>query len=269
MSLIPGFFLDCVVAIGVRAHNRINWIGTGFVVAPGEGQETFLVTNRHVLKGNDHVFLRFNYFQELKSKDYLVEFSPKGQAVWLGHEEEKIDVAAFRIDQKILKDEGIRLFFFQLDKNALLVADMSRVGLSEGDSVFFLGFPMGLVSDVKKYNHVIARNAVLSRVKDVFNSERNNFIIDGNVMPGNSGSPVITRPEIIAIEGTKPFSKACLIGVLKGYIPYADIAVSKQTGRERIRFEENSGLAIVETVDSIKETINLFFKKSIIKQDKI
>lgn len=259
MSLIPSFYLDCVVAIGVQAHHRTQWMGTGFIV--GIGDHTFLVTNRHVLKGHARILLRFNYFQELKSKDYLVEFSPKGNVVWLAHPDEKIDVAAFKIDQKVLKDDGMKLFSFDLEKNVMMVKAMATEGISEGDSVFFLGFPMGLVSDEKKYNHVISRHAILSRVKDVFNGERNNFIIDGNVMPGNSGSPVITKPEAIAIEGTKPLNKSLLIGVIKGYIPYADVAVSKQTGRERVRFEENSGLAIVETVDSIRDTILLFFKK--------
>ena len=43
--------------------------------------------------------------------------------------------------------------------------------------------------------------------------------------------------------------------MVKSYIPYQDTAVSQQTGRTRITFEENSGLAAVEGVQAIIETI--------------
>ena len=54
MALIPHFYMEAVVSIGIRNENTINWIGTGFfVIEPfndNEGQP-FMVTNRHVLQG--------------------------------------------------------------------------------------------------------------------------------------------------------------------------------------------------------------------------
>lgn len=49
--------------------------------------------------------------------------------------------------------------------------------------------------------------------------------------------------------------RAALIGIVKSYIPFQDVAISQQTKRPRVIFEENSGLANVETVDKILETI--------------
>jgi hypothetical protein len=51
-----------------------------------------------------------------------------------------------------------------------------------------------------------------------------------------------------------------LIGVVRGFIPYTDVAVSQQTLRPRVTFEENSGLAEVIPVDQVNETIVEYLK---------
>jgi hypothetical protein len=81
------------------------------------------------------------------------------------------------------------------------------------------------------------------------------FLIDAFVFPGNSGGPVVSAVDITAITGTKAQNTAYLIGMVKGYVPYDDVAVSQQTGRPRMVSEENSGLAEVIPVDFINETI--------------
>lgn len=63
------------------------------------------------------------------------------------------------------------------------------------------------------------------------------------------------KPEITAIQGTAANGKAYLIGVVSDYKPYIDTAVSQQTHRARITFEENSGLADVIPMDRVDETI--------------
>lgn len=64
----------------------------------------------------------------------------------------------------------------------------------------------------------------------------------------------------MAIKGTKSQNAAYLIGIVKGYVPYQDVAYSLQTMRPRITFEENSGLAAVHPVDYIQETITEHIK---------
>jgi hypothetical protein len=75
------------------------------------------------------------------------------------------------------------------------------------------------------------------------------------VFPGNSGGPVFLEPSLLAIDGTKANNRAYLLGVVRSYIPYTDIAISPQTGHARVTFEENSGLAEVIPVDRINEAI--------------
>ena len=65
------------------------------------------------------------------------------------------------------------------------------------------------------------------------------------------GGPVVLRPAAISIQDTKATGRAYLIGIIKSYVPYRDVAVSQRTGNPRVIFEENSGLAAV----CIEETI--------------
>jgi len=60
---------------------------------------------------------------------------------------------------------------------------------------------------------------------------------------------------MLAIDGTKRNSSAYLLGVVRDFISYIDVAVSPQTQRSRVTFEENSGLAEVVPVDRINEAI--------------
>jgi hypothetical protein len=86
------------------------------------------------------------------------------------------------------------------------------------------------------------------------------FMIDSFVFPGNSGGPVVLKPDMFAIQGTKSQSKAALIGVVTDYRPYTDVAISPQTHRARVLFEENSGLADVLPIDYVEDTIRAWSK---------
>jgi hypothetical protein len=114
---------------------------------------------------------------------------------------------------------------------------------------------MGLVSPDRQY--VICRSGVLARIRDYLDGHAQDYMIDVPVFPGNSGGPVILCPSAIAINGTNPISESSLVGIVKSYVPYTDVAISPQTNRPRISFEENSGLAMVESLDSIVETVQL------------
>lgn len=143
----------------------------------------------------------------------------------------------------------------------MYLSDMQADGVSEGDSIFVLGFPLGIVSAQSK--HVISRSGSIARIRDVLANQESCFLIDANIFPGNSGGPVVTRPEISSIQGTQAINKAALVGIVKSYVPFKDIAISQQTGNPRVIFEENSGLAIVETTDNIKSTVELCYQQKI------
>ena len=43
------------------------------------------------------------------------------------------------------------------------------------------------------------------------------------------------------------------IGIIGEYLPYQEVAISTQTGRPRVVFEENTGLSRVWSVNFIRE----------------
>ena len=264
MSLLPPFYLDTVVAIGVGDDQATRkWIGTGFIVGKPidvsvelaqRQYSIYIVTNKHVLNNVSRIYVKFNSENDPLSMDYAIDLTdPTGARTSIGHPNLDTDVAVIWINGQILRNEGRILQFIQLENHSFSRADLLARMTTEGDRIFVLGYPMGLVAADRQY--VICRSGCYARIRDFLENRKTDYLIDASVFPGNSGGPVISCPSAISIQGTIPNDKANLIGIVKAYLPYQDVAVSQQTGRARIVFEENTGLTIVESVDSINETI--------------
>lgn len=103
----------------------------------------------------------------------------------------------------------------------------------------------------------ICRLGCIARVADAFVTPQKTeaYLVDAQTFPGNSGGPIVSRPEHISIDGTPKNTSSNLIGILSAYIPYRETLYSRQTGRDRMVQEENSGLTIVHPVDRIKEVV--------------
>lgn len=264
MALIPNQFIDAVVAIGVATDSpgAPQWIGTGFLVgrlvSKGEGQrgyQLFLVTNKHVLAGKQSILFRFSLEESGQAKDFRYSLTNSGgNSTWSGHPSDDVDVAVIALSPAELRDLGTKVAFFQEDEDFFTITRMGEAGVSEGDAVFVLGFPMGIVSD--DWKDVIVRGGTIARVRDALAGRAKTFLVDCQVFPGNSGGPVITKPELIGLPSTKQNNQAALVGIVTSYLLYEDIAVSLQTNKPRVVFQENSGLTQVVPVDSIIEAMD-------------
>lgn len=268
MSLIPAFFMDSVVSIGidVTENNKIirHCIGTGFLLAKMIEKDkgyVFLVTNRHVFGENKRIFLRFNSQQNLTTKDFCVDlYSKEGIKLFSEHPDSKIDIASIKINTDILADQKYKFGTFIINEHTLSLAEMNKNGIGEGSLVYVLGYPMNLV-DIS-INSPICRLGCISRIRDAYsNNSAFNFIIDSQIFPGNSGGPVINRLELTSLQGTENITTTNLIGIVHSYIPYLDSLKSVQTGRIVSTTQENSGLALVHPVDRILETVNEELKR--------
>lgn len=266
MALIPPFFLDCVVTIGTGSDpNEREWKASGFLYGERIGTDDadeqkyriYLVSNRHVFEeiSEESIYLRFNPKDVHEAvHDYELPLIDKnGQRVWVAHPDPEIDVAVTNINYRLLREHAMQVNFFRGDVHGADIKELSELGITEGDFLYVLGFPMGLVG--QKRNVVIVRNGTIARIRDVVNGMEPEYLIDSFVFPGNSGGPVVSKPESIAITGTKAQSSAYLIGIVKSAVKYRDVAISIQTRRPRVIFEENSGLADVHPIDYIYETI--------------
>jgi Trypsin-like peptidase domain len=260
MALLPPFFLDTVVAVGVGDDSsQRRWIASGFLYgvpvtaatpATPSTYRLWLVTNKHVLSNHSSVFLKFNSARDGSSADYPIFLkSSEGTLLWIGHPNESTDVAVIFLNAQFLQENSRRFAFFEADHHCMARSEMRERGLTEGDRCFVLGYPMGLVSAHRQY--VICRSGVFARIRDYLDEHTTDYLVDAPVFPGNSGGPVILCPS------ANPIPRSALVGIVKAYVPYIDTAISPQTGRPRITFEENSGLSSVEPLDAIVDTIAL------------
>ncbi len=183
--------------------------------------------------------------------------NPDGTNTWFSHPNPSIDISVIRLNPQYLHDHWLATSFFGADQHAADIAKLKEIEMSVGEGVFVLGFPMGLSGSAKR-NYVIARRGSIARISDLLESTASTFLIDAFVFPGNSGGPVVSVANFNAIEGTKAQSRVYLIGVVRAYLPYEDVALSQQTGQVRKISQENSGLAEVVPVDYINETIKAF-----------
>lgn len=267
MAIIPNFFLNAVVALGIDGvDGEKHWIGTGFIVGRKEQDNQslsthYIVTNKHVIKKQRYVYVRFNSLGGTLVKDYKVDlYDAKDTPVFSSHPNDKTDIIAFQIlPQTLIKDKSI-WGSFDLDEHSLMLEQMQSTGVEEGTLVYALGFPMDLVESIKA---PICRLGCISRVKDAFLLKKGTpvYLVDAQTFPGNSGGPIVSRPECISIDGTTHNTSANLIGILSSYIPYRETLYSRQTGNARMIQEENSGLTVVHPVDRIKEVVELEWER--------
>ncbi len=262
MALIPAYYLDAVVSIGQLDKDGYKSLATSFLVGLLTGQKTleghntysvYLATNRHVFAEKKEIHLRFNLSAGGTKTYCLPLLDEKNQPKWIAHPNGTIDLAALQVNYgNMVQAEKIKCNFIQ-EENMAFLDVIKREGITQGDSIFALGFPLQMAGI--EQNYVIARGGIIARLDDEIVKKESSFLIDSNIFPGNSGGPVILKPEVTAIEGTPAVNKAYLLGVISGYIAYQDVAVSLQTKQPRVIFNENSGLAKVVPMDFIKEML--------------
>jgi S1-C subfamily serine protease len=263
MSIIPDFYLDSVVSLGTKNVDPITQeesyfsVGSGFVVfkrTDGELGHCFIVTNKHVIEDFKLMHARFNHKDGTSSEIELVLIDERGLRYSL-HPDPDIDIAVIYINIEFFRSRQLDVKEVIIDIHSLKRNEMESAGLSEGSFIYSLGFPMNLI-DIKKTP--ICRMGCISRIRDLYsNHQKKSYIIDTQVFPGNSGGPVLSRPEVISIEGTPSHNRCSIIGIVYAYIPYQETLISSQDNKPRSIVQENSGLALVHPVDYIFEVISL------------
>ena len=220
----------------------------------------FLVTATHVseeIMGYGDTDIYFNTTSGKKGECSINYIKNKLKVDWLYLNAHSADIAMLPLgtDINILncgKDKQ------NIDINIVKEDDFLTMDkVSELDSIFFLSYQSE--SDIR--DNKIKIIPILRKGSISLINEDKTFYIDGFAFPGDSGSPVFFLPSFIKIAsdgstiGWKPGQlKAKFIGVISGYIPFTDTAISQQTGRT-VFFEDNTGLTKVWSVDFINEII--------------
>ena len=175
---------------------------------------------------------------------YLSEIKEGFGIEWIFHENQEVDVAMIPFGLEVERDDVLTI-----PDNLFL----STSELFELYDVFFVSYQPG-IEPTKKISPVIRQGMI-----SVINEDKT-FYIDGAAFPGNSGSPVFLKPSPIRF-GSKGISiggdplGGKFVGVVGAYLPYQEVAVSVQTKRPRVIFEENTGLSRVWSVDFIRDIL--------------
>lgn len=256
MALIPKIYIDAVVSIGLRQTNdSIAWIGTGFFVHRRINDKEvlpFLVSNKHIFEGKSCVVIRMRETQENKLVLKDVSLSDCRVHTFA-------DIAAVMLSGTTITQQHLKFSSFDIDGNSFSSFELRDNGVDEGSLVYMLGFPMGLVNVNSELP--ICRMGCIARISEEQIAESHDALLDIQNFPGNSGSPIVNKPENIGIQGTNILDRCMLIGIIHAYIPYRESLINSQT-HEVVEFRsENSGIALMHPVEYIREVIDMYYKK--------
>ena len=262
-------------------QNQWGGNGTGFlvskIIAQEEGGRVFLATNKHVLNRNpdlrsdaNHIILHFN---EKNSDDKIVKkemvwpIIQGGRPIWREHPDLDVDVLVFDVTGLISFNENIHVRFADyglLTTNEILSENEIKIG----EEVVIIGYPLGLTRLATRHrdsNLPLFRSGIIaSSIGDLLEDikvengvERTRilrgFLIDGGVIHGSSGSPVVLKPNLSRYHNGSFSMGTSLPPYILGILAetrYAPIGGS----------ESFADLGLAFDASTIRETIDLFFE---------
>ena len=269
MALFDKQNLKAVVSIGIEKNGKYSSLATGFLIGfmsekgkdPSENEyKIFLVTNRHVFKDRDRVWLRFDKGKESGAKTFSVDLEVGGEKRWLWHKNDKVDLAMLTISPRFLDKHGIDWNFipeefFANHKN------FKEIGIAPGDEIFIVGFPLQLIGEAQ--NYALVRSGILSRIDDEIVDKIKAFLVDASIFPGNSGGPVFLKPAWGSLKNAITVNRAYLLGTVSGYLNYKQEFYNPRTTPPSIGAIsiENSGIGLVVPIDFAEEIYSIFIKE--------
>ncbi len=173
--------------------NTVIGVGTGFIVSyKWDGKKGyFLITNKHIFEKAQKA--RFFFIKSDGGKPILGETQhievDNLQNIWFGHPNSKIDVALMPLSGIIneVRKRKMSIFFKSVSKD-LFPTSQQKESFDAMEQVVFVGYPSGIYDTV---NHLpIIRTGTTATPLNIDYLDLPQFLIDGSVFPGSSGSPV-------------------------------------------------------------------------------
>ncbi|MGE5252981.1 MAG: S1 family peptidase [Planctomycetaceae bacterium] len=262
----------------VRVENEWRMAGTGFLVIrkiDNKLGKVFLVTNKHVIHLDPEIREKAEFltlFLNVREKDgtvvgksFQVPLKEDDQKLWRGHPTPPVDVVAVDITSLInsqpnIENQGADYSLFATPQI------LKKEDITEGEEVLILGYPLGLVHS--RLNSPIVRQGIVAtkighRIRVLLPSssgeparvEIPGFLIDAQIIPGSSGSPVVLKPVI----GRKVRDKIEMVTATPYLLGIVSATETTAIRMEGYAFPTLAGLGIAYDASTIKETIELFF----------
>ena len=262
----------------ILVQNEHGGKGTGFLVRRPVDEnraKIFLVTNKHVIGEGPEVRAatkKIGLNINVKDKDsnirgeLVVLELPNGRDPWREHPDRDVDVLALDVTSVLLDYPHIVTKWAEYSLFAS-PQRLDELDVNIGDDVMVVGYPLG--TRHHETNFPLVRSGVLAtrigesledEVKEPSGVKRKRilrgFLVDGATIPGSSGSPVVLKPVFGRkvkdhIEGSLPAP------ILLGLIAEARYAPVQRDAGDSWSF---AGLGLAFDAETVKETIELFFK---------
>ena len=252
--------------------------GTGFLVRRKVSKErivVYLFSNKHVISPNpidpnqkNHLAkaeIEINKSVSNKIQKAILSITlrdSKGQTFVKGHPNKDVDVAAIYVAKDVKGPLGTA---FAIPEERFATKEfIDKNFVSVGDRALIIGYPLNLVEQ----GHVtpIARSAIIATHPNQTFQSLPLFLIDGTVLRGSSGSPVILpiRPHVWTEENRVNIGTVQqnhLLGIAKGHINDWQMIIRKTVTPEVVQeftVMDNSQLGLVFPAYTILEVMNLF-----------
>jgi hypothetical protein len=267
-SLIRDYWIYTTVLI----ENELGAKGTGFLIGDKDETKAYLVTNKHVVEKNENkrrnakqMILHVNV--ENTDTSIIGEKVPVqiNSEIWKEHPDKDVDVIIYDITHIVSKVDRIRASVIHYE-NLVTLEMIEKYDIKIADEVIVIGYPFIHELKHRTSNFPIVREGIIATNinEDLEDEYKNNidgsvrkrllrgFLIDGAIIPGSSGSPVIVKPSVSRyIRGALSYANfpPMLLGI---------ISESRYSYTEDFQSFANLGLAF--KAETIRETIHLFDK---------
>ena len=256
--------LFCTVRIGMAGMDSES-MGTGVIVRyplpyDREKYYTFLVSCRHVLDNpDDRLFLTFHRLDpeaegEKPKLSSCLQFdaSHYGNA-FVSHPDPAVDLACIQLSGVLNaieenSDQLGHVFFRGIEPKNL--TDESEEGLLPGLKVLYVGYPEDEYDQVN--NLPLVRVGFVASAPKVDYQGRPEFLIDGEVHHGSSGSPVF------GVFGNRVSMLGIVTDMISEYAPVQDSGVENELVLSQVRL----GLGVVIKAKMARELLDHAFEKS-------
>lgn len=237
---------------------NLTGIGTGFLLSrpvSGDKYKLYLVSNKHILIGTPKILVSFickENGEPQHQRVHKVEIQGVDQAV-KGHPDPEVDIAAIECTGMLVNMID-RIYYKHIPYE--LLADFDEPELSIAENVYFVGYPAGRF-DTSNNLPLMRIGMIASHPKFDFNGKPQ-FVIDAQVFPGSSGSPVyidltyenFRNGRIVVGE-----RKLKLLGIVAQTMLRNNVLQAVPTSTNYV-MQEVMGLGIVFKSTAIKELVD-------------
>jgi hypothetical protein len=242
------------------AGGSLKAFGTGFLLerkVSETASKIFLVSNKHVLLGYESIALTFTAASQgnpqhgTKRRFFINEL----QKYVKQHPSDAIDIAVIDCTGVFVANLGQIYYKFVSYE---MLSDFTDPELTVAQNVYFVGYPDNVFDVVN--NLPLIRSGLIASHPSLDYNGTPVFIIDAQVFPGSSGSPVYID---LTYENFKngnimlgESKKLKLLGIVSATMLHNNKLVAVQTPAINICSQEVLGLGIVYKATAIKELIN-------------